>query len=342
MAFALPLYPARDPTPSRFSVERASPRSVRISVTDRCDMACVYCRPSLNDGYIPATDRLDVEHWETLVAGLMREGVRRVRITGGEPLLFRGVVAVVARLRALGVEDIALTTNGTRLDALAQPLRDAGLQRVTVSLDSLQPERFARITRGGELSSVLRGIEAAITAGFDEVKTNTVVLRGDNDDELADITRWAWARGVTPRFIEVMGVGEGGNIWRDKLVSVREQRMRLAALLADDAGERDPDRGPSRYVPARDGSGLRAGFITGSTDTYCAGCDRLRATSDGVLRPCLATNDGVDVSHELRDGADAQAMAARLRDAWAMKPDGRWRGCTEDTARRVNMRATGG
>jgi cyclic pyranopterin phosphate synthase len=341
MAFALPVYraPAAPPTPA---VDRASPRSVRISVTDRCDMACVYCRPSLRDGYLPAADRLDVDQWETLVAGLVREGVRRVRITGGEPLLFREVVDVVARIRALGVEDLAMTTNGVRLDAMARPLREAGLQRVTVSLDSLDPERFWRITRGGDLAAVLRGVDAALAAGFDEVKTNTVVLRGDNDDELARITEWAWSKGVTPRFIEVMGVGEGGNIWRDKLVPADEQRASLAHLLRDGVGLRDADRGPSKYLAARDGSGRRVGFITGSSDTYCAGCDRLRATSDGVLRPCLATNDGVDVSDALHDGADADAVAERLRDAWAMKPDGQWKGCTEDTARAVNMRATGG
>ena len=189
---------------------------------------------------------------------------------------------------------------------------------------------------------MLAGLDAAVAQGFDEVKTNTVVLRGINDDELPALVRWAWALGVTPRFIEVMGVGEGGRIWRDKLVSAAEQRALLAGLLDDAPGERDPDRGPSKYVLARDGSGRRVGFITGSTDTYCAGCDRLRATSDGMLRPCLSTNDGVSVADDLRDGADVEVVSERLREAWAMKPDDRWKGCTEETARRVNMRATGG
>jgi cyclic pyranopterin phosphate synthase len=296
----------------------------------------------MNDGYLPVEDRLDVDAWEALVAGLVREGVRRVRITGGEPLLFREVVDVVRRVRALGVDDLALTTNGVRLVALARPLRDAGLQRVTVSIDSLDAVRFERITRGGSLAAVFRGIDAALAAGFDEVKTNTVVLRGDNDDELEAITRWAWRKGITPRFIEVMGVGEGGRIWRDKLVPVAEQRARLAQLIAEGDGSRDPDRGPSKYVMARDGSAHRVGFITGSTDTYCGGCDRLRATSDGVLRPCLSTNDGVDVSDVLRGDDAPEAVAEGLRAAWAMKPDAQWKGCTEETARSVNMRATGG
>ncbi len=341
MVYALPVLNPRPAAPV-LAVEHASPRSVRISVTDRCDMACVYCRPSMLDGYLPAEDRLGVAEWETLVAGLVASGVRRVRITGGEPLLFKGLAEVVARVRALGVEDLAMTTNGSLLTRHARSLRDAGLQRVTISLDSLDPDRFARITRGGDLDTVLRGIDAALSVGFEEVKTNTVVLRGENDHELASIVEWAWARGITPRFIEVMGVGEGGRIWRDRLVSVAEQRARVAHLVDDHPGERDPDRGPSKYVSARDGSGRRVGFITGSTDTYCAGCDRLRATSDGVLRPCLSTNDGVSVAEELRAGADASVVSDRLREAWAMKPDDRWKGCTEETARAVNMRATGG
>ena len=342
MAFALQVIQSRPAVSPALSVERASPRSVRISVTDRCDMACVYCRPSLRDGYIPAEDRLDSAHWETLVRGLMREGVRRVRITGGEPLLFKGLVEVIERLRGLGLEDLALTTNASRLARLARPLRDAGLQRITVSIDSLDPERFARITRGGDLSAVLDGIHAALDVGFEEIKTNTVVLRDENDDELPAIVRWAWSLGITPRFIEVMGVGEGGRIWRSKLVSAAEQRALLAHVIRDAEGERDEGRGPARYVLARDGSGRRVGFITGSTDTYCAGCDRLRATSDGVLRPCLSTNDGVSVAEELRAGQGAEHVAERLREAWAMKPDGAWRGCVEESARAVSMRATGG
>jgi len=338
MTFALRVL---QPPPS-LDASRAPPRSVRISVTDRCDMACVYCRPPLHDACVAARDRLDVTRWETLVRGLMREGVRRVRITGGEPLLFKELPELVARLASLGLDDLALTTNGSRLACLAGALRAAGLRRITVSVDSLDAPRFTRITRGGDLRSVLDGVRAAVAAGFDEVKTNTVVLRDENDDELAAITRWAWALGVTPRFIEVMGVGEGGRVWRSKLVPFAEQRARLAGLLGDDEGVRDAERGPARYALARDGSGRRVGFITGSTDTYCAGCDRLRATADGVLRPCLSTNDGVSVARDLNAGCGAERVAERLREAWAMKPDGAWRGCVEESARAVSMRATGG
>ncbi|MDB4932593.1 MAG: hypothetical protein JWM10_5077 [Myxococcaceae bacterium] len=338
MRVTLPMLRATPPT---VTVERASARLVRVSLTDRCDMACVYCRPAERGAYLPADERLSVEAWESVLRGLRAEGVRRVRITGGEPLLHRDVVEVVRRAAALGLDDLALTTNASRLAALAAPLRAAGLRRVTVSIDSLDPARFAAITRGGELATVLAGVDAALAAGFDEVKTNSVVLRGINDDELPAIVGWAWARGVTPRFIEIMGVGEGGSIWRERLVTRAEMVARLGALLAPGEGDRDADRGPAKYLDAADGSGRRVGFITGSSDTYCAGCDRLRVTSEGMVRPCLATNDGVALTEEGKAGAPG-AVAATLREAWALKPDASWKGCTEATARAVSMIATGG
>lgn len=339
MSFALPIFRSTQ-GPKEPAVEQTSPRSVRISVTDRCDMACVYCRPSMTDGYVPAEDRLDVDAWERLVRALVAQGVRRVRITGGEPLMFRGVVDVVRRIRAIGVEDLALTTNASRLAALAAPLREAGLARINVSLDSLDPARFAEITRGGSLERVLEGVEAARVAGFDEIKINTVVLRGRNDDEIEAITRWAWERGIVPRFIEVMGVGEGAKLYQSHVVGYREMRALVAHLCADEDAEVERDRGPAKYVRSRDGK-HRVGFITGTTDTFCEGCDRLRASSTGVLRACLSKNDGVDVSDAARSG-DESSITRGLADAWAMKPDGSWKGCTEATAKAVNMRATGG
>jgi cyclic pyranopterin phosphate synthase len=316
------------------------PRTVRISLTDRCDMACVYCRPSRTDGYLER--RLDDSAWRSMVEGLVRAGVRRVRITGGEPLLHPRVTELVAFVASLGVDDLALTTNATRLARLARPLREAGLKRLTVSLDSLVPERFWRITRGGRLDQVLAGIEAARAVGYEELKTNTVVLRGDNDTELDAIVQWAWARGIVPRFIEVMRVGEGANLPAEKLVGYAEMRARLAALVSDAAGEREPDRGPAKYVSARHDARLRVGFITGTTDTYCDTCDRLRVASDGTLRPCLATNDGV-AAMSLANAGDVDGLVRAIDEAWALKPDGQtWKGCTEATAADVSMRAIGG
>jgi cyclic pyranopterin phosphate synthase len=316
------------------------PRTVRLSLTDRCDLACVYCRPSRSDGYLEK--RLEDAAWKAMVQALVQAGVRRVRITGGEPLLHPRVTELVAFVASLGVEDLALTTNATQLDRLAAPLREAGLRRVTVSLDSLVPERFWRITRGGRLDRVLAGVEAARDAGFDEMKINAVVLRDENDDELPALVEWAWARGITPRFIEVMRVGEGAHLPPEKLVGHGEMRARLAHLLADQDGQRDPDRGPAKYVAARRDARLRVGFITGTTDTYCQTCDRLRVASDGTLRPCLATNDGV-AAMDLAQRGDVEGLVGAIGEAWALKPDGRtWKGCTEGSAASVSMRAIGG
>jgi cyclic pyranopterin phosphate synthase len=319
---------------------RVPPRSVRVSLTDRCDLACVYCRPSRSDGYLE--QRLDEEAWRTMVRALVEAGVRRIRITGGEPLLHPRVVERVAFAASLGVADLALTTNATRLAGLARPLRDAGLARLTVSIDSLVPERFERITRGGQLEDVMAGIDAAREAGFAELKTNTVVLRGENDDELADIVLWACARGIVPRFIEVMRIGEGARLPPGSLVGASEMRARLAHLIADESGERDPDRGPARYVRLRADARQRVGFITGTTDTYCGSCDRLRVASDGVLRPCLATNDGV-AAMPLAVAGDVEGLLGAIAEAWSLKPDGEtWKGCTEPTAADVSIRAIGG
>jgi len=335
----LPLWTAPEPAPS--AVTLTAPGSVRVSLTDRCDLACLYCRPSRSDGYLDS--RLDESGWRSMLEGLAEAGVRRVRFTGGEPLLYRPLEEVVAHAARIGFEDIALTTNATRLAARARALRAAGLQRVTVSLDSLDPGRFARLTRGGRLAEVRAGIDAALEARFDEVKLNCVVLRGENDDELEAIVRFAWARGIVPRFLEVMAVGEGARLVPDHLVTVRQMRDQLAALL-DPASELagDPDRGPARYLRSRHDPRLRVGFISGTSDTFCAGCDRLRVAADGFVRPCLSKNDGASARLAAEAG-DARSIAATVARAWELKPDGQvWKGCTEETARDVSMRAVGG
>jgi cyclic pyranopterin phosphate synthase len=326
--------------PPQLEAAHVPPTSARISLTDRCDLACVYCRPSRSDGYLER--RLDEEAWQTMVRALVQAGIKRIRITGGEPLLHQRVVERVAFVASLGVEDLALTTNATRLADLAIPLQRAGLRRLTVSLDSLVSERFRQITRGGRLDRVLAGIEAALGSGYAEIKTNTVVLRGDNDHELTDIVLWAWDRGILPRFIEVMRIGEGAHLPADKLVGAREMRDRLATLLVDEPGTPDENRGPARYVRGLVDRRRRVGFITGTTDTYCGGCDRLRVASDGVLRPCLATNDGVAAMPQA-DARDVDGVIRALGQAWSLKPDGRtWKGCTEPTAAGVSIRAIGG
>jgi cyclic pyranopterin phosphate synthase len=318
---------------------QAPPRSVRLSLTDRCDLACVYCRPNRHDGYLEK--RLDLAAWVAMVEGLVQAGVRRVRLTGGEPLLHNDIVEVVRALAKLPLEDIALTTNATRLARLARPLRDAGLQRVNVSVDTLDPQRFRRMTRGGNLAGVLDGIEAAREAGFTSMKLNAVVVRGENDGELEALTRWSWDRDISPRFLEVMAIGEGAKMM-DRVVPWTEMRASLAALIEDGEPEREANRGPARYLRGRHDPAKRVGFISGTSDTYCKGCDRLRVASDGTLRPCLATEDGVSAASVARAG-DTAGVAEALGRAWQMKPDGDvFKGCTEESAARVSIRAIGG
>lgn len=318
----------------------AGPGAVRLSLTDRCDLACLYCRPPSKETFLD--DALDDAAFEAMVDGLFAAGVRRFRITGGEPLLHRRVVARVASIARRNPDDLALTTNATRLVDVAAPLREAGLRRITISLDSLRPEVFARLTRGGRLDRVLAGIEAARQVGFAERKLNVVVVRGENDDELPALAEFAWARGMIPRFIEIMPVGEGAKLGPAALVPAAEMRARLATLIDDHRGEPEKDRGPARYVSARHDPSLRIGFITGTTDTFCEDCDRLRVAADGFVRACLARDDGEPAAASARTG-DPLAVAQTIATAWSRKPDGVvWKGCTEESAQAVSMRAVGG
>jgi cyclic pyranopterin phosphate synthase len=197
------------------------------------------------------------------------------------------------------------------------------------------------MTRGGRLDVVLRGVDAALAAGFDEIKLNAVIVEDENDAELEDLVQWSWARGIVPRLLEVMAIGEGANL-KDRVVMANEMRARLAHLLTSGEAEREKDRGPARYLLARHDATKKVGFITGTSDTYCKGCDRLRVASDGMLRPCLATNDGLSAASMARDG-DANAVANAVADAWTMKPDGEsFKGCTESSAADVSMRGIGG
>jgi cyclic pyranopterin phosphate synthase len=315
------------------------PRSVRLSLTDRCDLACIYCRPHRQDGYL--NERLDFEAWKTMMQGLIGAGVRRVRLTGGEPLLHRDLVRVVEYLSTLDLEDIAVTTNATRLEKLARPLRDAGMRRINISLDSLDPARFERMTRGGKLDIVMRGIDAALEVGFDEIKLNAVIVKDENDSEIEALVRWSWSRGIVPRLLEVMAIGEGANL-KDRVVTAHQMQKHLDHLLIAGVAEREKNRGPARYLISREDASNKVGFITGTSDTYCKGCDRLRVASDGMLRPCLATNDGLSAADLARAG-DANGVTSAIAAAWTLKPDGEiFKGCTEKSAADVSIRGIGG
>ena len=312
---------------------------MRLSLTDRCDLACIYCRPNRQDGYLER--RLDLAAWVAMVEGLVQAGVRRVRLTGGEPLLHKDVVDVVRALARLPIDDLALTTNATRLAALAVPLRDAGLQRINVSIDSLDPQRFLRMTRGGDLQAVLEGVGAAIDAGFTLAQVECR-RRPRRERRRARIARPLVVGARHHPAVPGDHGHRGGAKLKDRVVPVSEMRTKLASLLCEDEPQREQDRGPARYIAARHDPALRVGFISGTTDTYCKGCDRLRVASDGTLRPCLATEDGVSAEAAARSG-DAAAVVDAVARAWTLKPDGDvFKGCTEESAARVSIRAIGG
>jgi cyclic pyranopterin phosphate synthase len=300
-------------------------RYLRLSVTDRCDLRCVYCMPESGVSASPREDVLSFEELVRVVRLFTRLGVRTVRLTGGEPLVRKDVTELVRLLRdEVGLTDLAMTTNGTALAHHARALVAAGLARINVSLDTVDPMRFARMTRGGDLQRVLGGIEAVLEAGIGEVKVNAVVVRGENDGPaMAELVEWAWSRGITPRFIELMPLGEGAKLGRDAVVSVAEIQAQLRALLAlDDAPEYRIDRGPAAYLRSRDGHGKEVGFIGAVTDNFCHRCNRVRLTARGELRACLASPEGFSLRDRLRDGGDDAELLAAIEDALFGKREG--------------------
>jgi GTP 3',8-cyclase len=295
-------------------------RNLRLSVTDRCNLRCAYCMPEEEYAWLPRGDLLSFEELAQLVEAFCDVGVNRVRLTGGEPLLRRGVeqlVALLAANRRLG--DVALTTNGVLLADKAAALRAAGLHRITVSLDTLLPERFRALTRRDELGRVLAGIDAASAAGFEGIKLDTVVLRGRNDDELCPLLEFARARGAELRFIEYMDVG-GATTWT--LADVVPRAEMLARIGAH--------YGPPRPLPEQDSApadryvlpdGLVFGVISSTTQPFCGSCDRSRVTADGMWYTCLYARSGRDLRAPLRAGASREELARLLGGGWLTRVD---------------------
>ncbi|MEM1023883.1 MAG: GTP 3',8-cyclase MoaA [Myxococcota bacterium] len=317
-------------------------RYLRLSVTDRCDLRCRYCMPE--EG-VPASDRADILSFDEVVRVVrvfQRFGVRTVRITGGEPLVRKNLPELVRRICVeTGIQDVALTTNATAMAKLALPLAKAGVRRVNVSLDSVRAETFSEMTRGGDLRRVLAGIEAA--RSLFETKINAVVVRGMNDDQLREIVEWAWSKNILPRFIELMPVGEGAKLGRERVVSVFDMQVGLADLLTLGEAERRLDRGPAGYLPAADGSSRKVGFIGAVTDNFCHRCNRVRVTARGEVRACLASPDGFQFRDALRSGGNDEDVAEALEKALFGKRDGHAfhvPGTTHHFA--VNMSQTGG
>lgn len=307
---------------------------LRVSLTDRCNFRCTYCMPEAGIDHRPRAELLTLEEIGLVVRAFARWGVERVRLTGGEPTVRQGLCELVADLSDIPLASdprrriaVVMTTNGARLPELAAPLKAAGLGPLTVSLDSLDPARFAEITRLGDLSRVLAGLAAATAAGFTAIKINTVAVRGFNDDELGAIALWAWEQGHVPRFIEVMPMSGGRLFVPGELMPGAEIRARIAAAagaeLVADAGEGVRGLGPATYWRVRGGrwAGQRVGVIAAMTENFCASCNRLRISSTGQLHNCLARDDTGDLRSSLRPH-DPGALASQVRAVLGHKQPG--------------------
>jgi cyclic pyranopterin phosphate synthase len=314
---------------------------LRISVTDRCNLRCIYCMPS--KGVLPFESKniLTYEEIVRVVRPAVGLGVRKIRITGGEPLMRKDLHRLIESLNRIeGIEDISLTTNGTLLKRLAPSLADAGLKRVNVSLDSLDPEKYGRIRRNGDLSDVLEGIQAADLAELRPVKINMVVIRGVNDDEIEAFARLTLKNPYHVRFIEIMPFGSGG-FWRDdKCIPVHEMMGRIQA-----AGPLEPVDtawpGPAEYFRL-EGARSLVGFISPMTRHFCTACNRLRLTSDGKLRPCLFSNREIDVKSALRRHASDREIAKLLKLSIQWKPEGHAMDSSENSDHLKSMSQIGG
>jgi cyclic pyranopterin phosphate synthase len=297
-------------------------RDLRISVTDRCNLRCVYCMPAEGMPWLPKDDLLTYEELARFARVCVECGVTGIRLTGGEPTVRQDLPTLVRMLRAIsGDLDLSLTTNGLKLVAMADELREAGLDRVNVSLDTLSRERFHRIARRDRLDDVLAGLGAAKRAGFAPIKVNAVLVRGFNEDEAVPLARWARDEGFELRFIEWMPL-DFQQAWdRERLVPAGEILDQLAAELPLGPEDDDDPSAPARTWRWLDGSG-RVGIVASVTRPFCGTCDRIRLTADGQVRTCLFANREFDVRGLLRGGGDDDALEALLRGAVLRKLPG--------------------
>jgi GTP 3',8-cyclase len=294
---------------------------LRVSVTDRCDFRCVYCMAETMT-FLPRADLLTLEEFDRLASAFVLRGVRKLRLTGGEPLVRRNIMWLMRTLsRHLGdgLDELTLTTNGSQLATHAEALAECGVARINVSLDSLDPAKFRTITRRGDLAQVLRGIDAAKRAGL-KIKINMVALRDVNEDEIEDVLRWAHGSGFDLTLIETMPMGEIGADRTAQYLPLSLMRARLEQRFTLDD---DPFRsgGPARYVRVRE-TGGRLGFITPMTHNFCESCNRVRVTCTGTLYMCLGQEDAADLRAPLRASREDALLHAAIDAAIARKPKG--------------------
>jgi len=295
---------------------------LRVSVTDRCDFRCLYCM-SENMTFLPKRDLLSLEELDRLCSAFVARGVRKLRLTGGEPLVRRDIMllfrSLARHLETGALDELTLTTNGSQLPRFADQLAACGVKRINISLDTLDPEKFSAITRWGELAKVLAGVDAAQAAGL-AVKINAVALKGTNEDEIPALIEWAHGRGVELSLIEVMPLGEIGPERVDQYLPLSLVRARLSQRYTlEDVDYRTG--GPARYVRVRE-TGGRLGFITPLTHNFCEGCNRVRVTCTGTLFMCLGQEDAADLRTPLRASEADALLQAAIDEAIARKPKG--------------------
>jgi cyclic pyranopterin phosphate synthase len=297
---------------------------LRISITDRCNLRCAYCMPPEGIEHIGHDSVLSYEEIVHIARIAVEEGITKVRITGGEPLVRKGVVNLIHLLACIeGITDLSMTTNGILLADYAQPLVEAGLKRVNVSMDSLNSDLFREITRGGDLSSVWKGIEKAASVGLNPVKINVVAIQGFNEGEIADFARLTLEHNYHVRFIEFMPVGNGNGWEKGKYLScstiksLLEKDYQLDPVTLND----QEINGPAQLYRIVGGSGV-IGFINAISGHFCASCNRLRLTADGKLRPCLFSDQEIDIRESLRARSTDEELRTLLHQALSSKPKG--------------------
>ena len=295
---------------------------LRVSVTDRCDFRCVYCM-SEHMAFLPKADLLSLEELDRLCSVFIAKGVTKLRLTGGEPLVRRGIMTLVSslsrHLASGALKELTLTTNGSQLTKFAAELKACGVQRINVSLDTLDADKFRAITRWGDLSTVLRGIDAARAAGL-HVKINAVALKGVNEDDVAGLLEWAHGRGMDLTVIEVMPLGDIGEERLAQYLPLSMVRARLAERFTLEPIDYRTG-GPARYVRVKE-TGGKLGFITPMTHNFCESCNRVRLTCTGTLYMCLGQNDAADLRAPLRASEGNDPVAAAIDAAIARKPRG--------------------
>lgn len=291
---------------------------LRVSVTDRCNFRCVYCMPEEGINQKSHDDILRFEEIVEFIKQVVPLGITNVRITGGEPLVRKGIVDFVSEVSKIkGIQDISMTTNGSLLSKYAKPLKRAGLDRVNISLDSLDESKFKNVTRRGDLTSVHKGIKSALEAGLNPVKINCVLVRGFNDDEISDFVNLTIDNSLYVRFIELMPLG-GDQTLQKRFISAKEARQLVGKKLYPYKGKGIKGMGPAKYYKVSDSKGA-VGFITPISSHFCEKCNRIRLTADGKLKPCLESDLEVDIKKSLKEG-NYQEVLYRFRQALQQKP----------------------